>query len=108
MGHMRDHAIVVSHWSKKRIKIAHKKAVEILGADRVSPVMGPYTNEHCSFFIPPDGSKEGWAESTKYDDLRAEFKAWLHDAPVGQEHYCKFVEVQFADDYDRHEVTDSN
>lgn len=94
---MRHHSIVVSSWNAVLIKEAYVKAEEIF--PWVSPISPGTTNGYHSFFIPPDGSKEGWDESVKGDKQRDAFIDWLNgyayedgSSPFG------WVEVQFDDD----------
>ena len=56
------------------------------------------TNGQSSFFIAPDGSKEGWATSDNGDNARKEFLDWL----LKSDNYCDYVEVIFGGD-DEHE-----
>jgi hypothetical protein len=94
MGYLRRHAIVVTgddFRESKDILDAHAKATEIF--PWVSPVSPPATNGERSFFIPPDGSKEGWGESRLGDERRDSFIAWLRK--FGQ--VC-WVEVCYAED----------
>ena len=58
-----------------------------------SPICPPQVNGERSFFIPPDGSKEGWSDSDKGDERRNEFVEWLRSE--GQVHW---VEVCYAED----------
>ena len=80
MGRLCEHAIVVTgyypqgdHWAD----IAHGVAVDIFGRGLVSPVIHGVVNDVRSFFIAPDGSKEGWSESDEHDKKRAEYVKWL-------------------------------
>lgn len=78
MGYLRRHAIVVTgddYEESKDILAAHAKATEIF--PWVSPICPPQVNGERSFFIPPDGSKEGWSDSDKGDERRNEFVEWL-------------------------------
>lgn len=105
MGYMRSHAIIVQDygygdWMEK----AHAEAVRIF--PWVSPLSDYAVNGIRSFFVPPDGSKEGWAESDDGDARRAEFLAWLK----GVKHNdgsspLAWVEVQFADDEHQNRIT---
>lgn len=76
MGYMRHHAIVVTCFGEK-IEIAHKKAKEIIGDELVSAIIDSPINGYKSFFICPDGSKEYWNESDKYEARRTIFIGWL-------------------------------
>lgn len=101
MGYMRHHAIVVTTFVGD-IEEAHAKAVELFsswGGERadtgvVSEIVGSWINGYHSFFIAPDGSKEGREESENGDKARDEFIAWIE----AEQRYLRYVEVQFADD----------
>lgn len=102
MGYMRHHTIVVTgmvyefdrHLS---IGMVHEKAKSIF--KWVSPLSPRAVNGFISFFIPPDGSKEGWSESDEGNAERDKFIQYLDSimyedgsSPVD------WVEVQFGDD----------
>jgi len=81
VGYVRHHAIVVTSWSDDLIEHAHTEAVRIFGAAQdessartferlVSPIVPAVTNGG-SFFVAPDGSKEGWGTSDLGDACRA-------------------------------------
>ncbi len=91
MGYMSLHSIVVSAWNDD-IESAHAKASELF--KWVSPISLVHTNGYRSFFVPPDGSKEGWDESDKGNDNRAAFIQWMRE----QETYLDWVEVQYGND----------
>jgi len=44
--------------------------------DEISDIMMSATNEYYTFFVPPDGSKEGWPESDAGDKSRSAFMDW--------------------------------
>ena len=89
MGYMRHHAIVVTSFNAMEVKAAQNEAHR-LGMSP-SSIQASLVNSEKSFFVPPDGSKEGWADSDKGDERRATFTKWL------QEHsYCEWVEVSFG------------
>lgn len=101
MGYMRDHAIVVSGYHDDgALNTARQKAVDLFGEGRVSDVLGPFVNGCRSFFIAPDGSKEGWEQSNDSDNARADFKNYLREqkANNGFEWFLNWAEVQFGDD----------
>ena len=97
MGYMRHHAIIVTSWDGELLRKAHKVAGELF--EEISPVLEGYINSYHSFFVPPDGSKEGWEHSDDGDKRRDGLIAWLE----GQrdEEQCtalEWVEVQYGDD----------
>lgn len=90
MGYMRHHAIVVTGWGQA-ILDAQEMANSIF--DNVSPIIRSEANGYDSFFIPPDGSKEGWDESNAGNKRRDDFIGWLR-----VQSWVKWVEVQYGDD----------
>ncbi len=77
MGYILHHTIVITSCQEALLKRAHKNARHCFGK-ATSPLTPPTVNGYRSFFIAPDGSKEGWSESDDGDRQRVEFKAWLH------------------------------
>jgi hypothetical protein len=74
MGYIMHDAIIVTAFRKPDAETALAKArsLEIPTSDLVaSAINGYYT-----FLIAPDGSKEGWADSDKFDKLRAQWIEW--------------------------------
>ena len=98
MGYMRHHAIVVTSWSKKHISKSHRRARAIF--EGVSPIITSVVNDYKSFFIPPDGSKSGWADSDQGNDRRDEFIEWMEQEinDIDGGNYLDWVEVQYGDD----------
>ncbi len=76
MGYIRHHAIAVTSWNIDLIQKAHKKAIQIF-KNRTSNLMEGDINEFKTFFIAPDGSKEGCGESDIGDVQRKTFKDWI-------------------------------
>lgn len=100
MGYIRHHAIVVTgtDWGETTIYEAHYRAEEIFGGELVSDVVSAEMNGYFSFFVAPDGSKEGWSTSNGYDSLRDHFIGWLEEQRYGDRSSpLDWVEVQFGD-----------
>ena len=93
MGYIVHHTIVVTCWKRDDIDLAHAEAVR-LGMQVSAPVEGAINGDF-SFFVAPDGSKEGWEDSTLGDGRRTKLKAWLRTSGI----YCDWVEVAFGGDY---------
>lgn len=98
MGYMQYHAIVVTdHGYGTTLDEAHKIATEIFRW--ISPISPGMTNGVRAFFIPPDGSKEGWEESDQGNDNRSKFLAALEKFRYDDKSTpLDWVEVQFGDD----------
>ena len=100
MGYIRNHTIIVEGDGKSfkllkdsdpfPLRTAHRKAKTIF--PYVSPISPIAINGSAAFFIPPDGSKEGWDDSNKGDERRDEFVDFLRTTGLA------WVEVQFGDD----------
>lgn len=107
MGAMCHHAIVVTSWDAKKLHNAHMKAIE-LGCS-VSTVTPGVTNDYRSFLVAPDGSKEGWEESDRGDQQRAQFIDYLNTQRYDDgSSMLDWIEVAFADDYGKPRVVNSN
>ena len=111
MGYIKHHTIVVTGWQDEKVKEAHSKAKELFdkhfeeepihdgGSRLVSDIIDGMTNGQLSFFIAPDGSKEGWETSNNGNSARKEFLDWMNKS---SDNYCDYVEVVFGGD-DEHE-----
>lgn len=99
MGYMRHHAIVVTSWDARFIRAAHEEAKRLFSW--VSPLSPDKINGYRSFFVPPDGSKEGWEESDLGDLRREAFVQWLdlHCHSDGSQR-GDWAEIQYGDDND--------
>jgi hypothetical protein len=95
MGWIRHHGIVVTG-SGDRIAAAHAKALAIFPT--VSPLLAGRMNAYESFFVPPDGSKEGWKDSQDGDVERETFIEWL------KAEYRGVDWLEYADDVDNDNV----
>lgn len=102
MGFIAHHAIICTSWDKESLEDARTKAVEIFGSEAVSLVAASQMNGYGSFFVAPDGSKEGWVDSDLGDQKRNEFLDWL-SAEDQSELFADCVEVQYGGDLARHE-----
>jgi hypothetical protein len=91
MGYQRHHAIIVTSFLDENLDAAHRKAVRIFG-EAASPIIESEQNGYRSFFVAPDGSKEGWLESVAGDADRNKFVKWLRGKRLD------WVEVQYGDD----------
>lgn len=93
MGYMRHHAIIVTDSSRQNgLEELHLLAVAIFGAKQVSHITSSPLNNYESFFVAPDGSKEGWEDSDKGDEQRERFVIAL------QQENATFVQVMYGDD----------
>lgn len=97
MGYIRDHVIVVVACYGDHLERAHAEARRTF--EWVSPISPETINGSQSFFVPPDGSKEGWAESDSGDKRRDAFVGWLKaQAYEDGSSPLKWAEVIVSDD----------
>lgn len=92
MGYMRHHAIIVTSWDEKKTPIWHAEAVKFFG-ELVSPIIPSVINGYESFFIAPDGSKEGWDDSIDGDKKRDGFIVYLRT-----QEWPEWIEVEYQGD----------
>lgn len=106
MGYFCNHAIVVSGFqydeNNSKVHEAREKAVRFFrNLCEVSPVVNSRSNGMCSFFIPPDGSKEGWDTSNSGDLARTEYLNWLKGQPE-----LDWAEIKYGDEEHMAELLD--
>ena len=105
MGYIRDHAIIVVGTYGDYLADAHAEAARIFdahsgdGGIAPSAITPPAVNGSQSFFIPPDGSKEGWGSSEDGDARRDKFISYLESVKYEDgSSPLKWVEVRVSDD----------
>ena len=109
MGYICHHTIVVTSWDEKRLQEAHEQAIKLFSRPRidefgkdgslVSPIIKGVVNGYASFFVAPDGSKEGWATSDNGNEAREQFVTYLRNqAYEDGSTSLNYAEVQFGDE----------
>ena len=97
MGHIRHHAIIVTGYKNTDINRARRKAKKLSLA--VSNIVNSPVNGYMSFFVAPDGSKEGWAESYTGDENRIEFINYLQSIRyTDTSSPLSWIEIFYGDD----------
>jgi hypothetical protein len=105
MGYMRHHAIVITTYGNN-VEKAKAIIIKIFGIKTV-PQFDALVNGYVSFFIPPDGSKEGWSESDECDKKREKLKKWLDKQKHGDgSSPFAWAEVQYGDEDMENKITD--
>lgn len=92
MGYTRHHAILVTSFGEIDIKKAHSYAETLFDVEMVSAIASSPVNFYWSFVVFPDGSKEYWPDSDRFDELRKKFVEYLKDK------YLYFAHVQYGDE----------
>lgn len=95
MGVERHHAILVTG-VREDVATARLKAIDMELI--ASGLVWSFQNWFTSFFVAPDGSREGWEVSKDFDKKRARFVEWL----ASEENYgISWCEVAYGGDNDR-------
>lgn len=102
MGYIRHHAIIVTSTCEISMEKARIKAAELFGLGQVTQILPPAINGYMTFFVGPDGSKEGWLESDGGDNLRMQFIDWCNDPKT--KIFVEVAEVQYYDEAGIHWV----
>ena len=106
MGNIKHNSIIFHSCNLEDINEAREEAVKIYEKHKkessklVSEIISTITNYGASFFIAPDGSKEGWDTSKCIDEAREELLDWLKNH---KDNYTDYIEVRFGGD-DEHEL----
>ena len=107
MGYFRHKTIVFTSWNFDYLKEVRDKGILIY--ERVfkeggypcephkmfSNFTGSIVNGQTSFFIAPDGSKEGWEASKLSDEAATELLKWLDN---NEENYTDYTYISFGGD----------
>ncbi len=103
MGYIKHNAAVITSSNEESIRLAHTKAKEIYAEAKmdqlVSEIIYGIANSQYSFFIAPDGSKEGWDASDESDEVRNLYLDWLYEERVTR-HGVDYVDIRFGGDAD--------
>lgn len=73
MGTISHHSLIITDSMQKIINELHQLALELFNYSMVSEISYAPVDQYYSFCIFPDGSKEWWTESDKYNSLREKF-----------------------------------
>lgn len=103
MGYVIHEVIIITCYAEELAKKAHVKAKELLqpldkfDPDRiVTDIVLSNINAYYTFFIAPDGSKQGW-ESAKYFAIQRErFLSWLVLQEEEEGVWYQWVEVKYG------------
>ncbi|MDX2191338.1 MAG: hypothetical protein SFY32_15910 [Bacteroidota bacterium] len=117
MRNTRHHSIIVTTNDKAALAKLRLEIIAIYqskmeaknGAQLISPIVESLINNHCSFFIAPDGSKEGYDASEDGDNVRKHVVSLIEskkDKDGNNVFY--YVEVYYGDDNGKAEILNHN
>lgn len=112
MGYIKHHAIVITGYDDAKINKVRDKICQILDTEfgedvsdtMVTPILSARTNGYLTFFVGPDGSKEGWETSNNGDSAREKIKSLL----AKPKNYHDFAELYYGEDNGYCEIVDHN
>lgn len=98
MGYIKHNAIICTNYLEgPELEKAHEYAKEL--KLNVSEIIDSHINGFQSFFIAPDGSKEGWQTSDEFDEKRKKFKEYLRSRSLSlRSGYIHWIEIKFGGD----------
>lgn len=102
MGYIKHNAIVVTgaRHAMSQLEMIHNKAQELFGS-LVSPIIQSHWNGFHTFFVAPDGSKEGWKQSDDGDQQRKELESLIDSLAYGDgSNSIHYVDVSYDEDHD--------
>jgi hypothetical protein len=100
MGYIKHEAIIVTGWNKAHVRLARQFfKSQFLPWNIVSTIVTSPINGYYSFFVAPDGSKMGWGDDQRGDEIRDRVKQWILEAArEPKPMYLDFVEVRYGGD----------
>lgn len=103
MSHVIHEVIIVTCYAEELAKRAHVKAKELMEPpnkthpDRlVTDIVASNINSYYTFFIAPDGSKEGWEEAEYFATQREKFLSWLVLQEEEEGVWYEWMEVKYG------------
>lgn len=106
MRNIRHHALIVTCNDRKVIDSIRTKALELYklhmeassGSHLVSEIKESIVNHYCSFFIIPDGSKEGYDASDDSDIIREKLIDFIKPLVTAEEYHLSYGEISYGAD----------
>ncbi|ABG60806.1 hypothetical protein [Cytophaga hutchinsonii] len=106
MRNIRHHAFIVTCNDRKVIDAIRVKALELYklhmeasnGSQLVSEIKESIVNHYCSFFIIPDGSKEGYDASDDSDVIREKLIEFIQPLVSSEEYHLSYAEFSYGAD----------
>lgn len=106
MRNIRHHALIVTCNDRKVLETIRAKIVELYkthmeasnGVHLVSEIKESIVNHYASFFIIPDGSKEGYDASDDGDIIREKIIAYINPLCTSEAYHLSYGEISYGAD----------
>jgi spore cortex formation protein SpoVR/YcgB (stage V sporulation) len=108
MGYIRHHAVVITSWDRTLLEIIRDEAQKLCPG-QVSNIVKSSINAYESFFIGPDGSKEGWKQSDAGDEKREKIVDLIDSVAYSDgSNAVSYAELFYSDDEGKAEIVNHN
>lgn len=106
MRNIRHHALIVTCNDRKILESIRTKTLELYrlnmeasnGSNLVSEIKDSIVNNYASFFIIPDGSKEGYDASDDGDVIREKLIQFITPLTDSQDYHLSYAEISYGAD----------
>lgn len=106
MRNIRHHAVIVTCNDRKILESIRNKVLELYklymeasnGKNLVSEIQDSIVNHYASFFIIPDGSKEGYDASDDGDIIREKLIEYINPLCKSEAYHLSFAEISYGAD----------
>jgi hypothetical protein len=106
MRNIRHHALVVTCNDRKILESIRAKTLELYklnmeasnGSNLVSEIKDSIVNNYASFFIIPDGSKEGYDASDDGDVIREKLIQFIKPLTASESYHLSYAEISYGAD----------
>lgn len=98
MGYIRHHTIAITSWKKEELEKLHIK-INAIAPNIITNIYKSPLNGYHTFYLIPDGSKEGWEESEAYNEIRNRIKNIIKEMKYDDGSNCiRFCELYYGGD----------
>lgn len=107
MKNIKHHTIAITSNDKVQLEALRNRVLSIYkekmeakkGNQIVSPIFESLINSFCTFYIIPDGSKEGYDASEDGDTVRKSIVELINSYnQAGRENIFRFIEISYGED----------
>jgi len=106
MRNIRHHALIITCNDRKVLESIRSKALELYkqhmeassGSNLVSGIQDSIVNHYASFFIVPDGSKEGYDASDDGDVIRKKIIEFITPLCKSETYHLSYGEISYGAD----------
>ena len=106
MRNIQHHTIVITCNDRNVLESIREKAIQLYKSDMeasngsklLTEIHESLINSYFTFFVIPDGSKEGYDASDDADIIREKLIAFIKPLALSSDYHLSYVELTFGDD----------